>query len=388
MPVLVRAAAPKCIFRPQHRCRAMHSICKQRDRTLYDHRPRPTTTAMPTTRSLSSTAAGGEVAGDLTALLARVAAGDLSPAIAASQLAPLMVSGGAQAEDVGGFAKIDHDRRRRVGFPEVVFGDGKSAEQIADILAAMIREARTGGSVSAEAAAVHAAAAAAVATTAPVEAGDDATAATDDDSDATGGGSPIVATRVSPEKWSVISEALPGQLTYHADARIVSFGKPPQHRRAAGDGAPGVSKATSIGMVAVLSAGTSDLAVAEEAAVLAELAGAEVSRFHDVGVAGIHRLLGAIPFVQKAGVAICVAGMDGAMPGVVAGLVKCPVVAVPTSVGYGAAMSGLAPLLTMLNACAPGVSVVNIDNGFGAAAFAVKLLKSSKVAAATSETQQ
>ena len=102
-----------------------------------------------------------------------------------------------------------------------------------------------------------------------------------------------------------------------------------------------------------------------------------MSRFHDVGVAGIHRLLGVIPEVGQAGIAICVAGMDGAMPGVVAGLVKCPVVAVPTSVGYGAAMSGLAPLLTMLNACAPGVSVVNIDNGFGAAAFAIKLLKSS-----------
>ncbi|CBN78233.1 NCAIR mutase (PurE)-related proteins [Ectocarpus siliculosus] len=332
---------------------------------------------MPTTRSLSSTATGGEAAGDLPALLARVAAGDLSPATAASQLAPLLVSGGAQAEDVGGFAKIDHDRRRRVGFPEVVFGDGKSAEQITDILAAMIREARAGSRVAAEAAAVHAAAGNA--------------AAADDDGDATGGGgSPVVATRVSPEKWLVISDALPGQLTYHADARIVSFGEPPQRRRAAGDGAPGGSIATSIsiGTVAVLSAGTSDLAVAEEAAVLAELAGAEVSRFHDVGVAGIHRLLGAIPSVQKAGVAICVAGMDGAMPGVVAGLVKCPVVAVPTSVGYGAAMSGLAPLLTMLNACAPGVSVVNIDNGFGAAAFAVKLLKSSKVATATRETQQ
>lgn len=107
----------------------------------------------------------------------------------------------------------------------------------------------------------------------------------------------------------------------------------------------------------------------------------QVSRFHDVGVAGLHRLLAAIPSVERAGVAICVAGMDGAMPGVVAGLVKCPVVAVPTSVGYGAAMSGLAPLLTMLNACAPGVSVVNIDNGFGAAAFAVKLLKSGKATA-------
>lgn len=103
----------------------------------------------------------------------------------------------------------------------------------------------------------------------------------------------------------------------------------------------------------------------------------QVERFHDVGVAGIHRLLSAIPSVEQAGVAICVAGMDGAMPGVVAGLVKCPVIAVPTSVGYGAAMSGLAPLLTMLNACAPGVSVVNIDNGFGAAACAVKILNRS-----------
>ncbi|CAM9719806.1 unnamed protein product [Ectocarpus sp. 4 AP-2014] len=388
MPFLVCAAALKCVFRPQHPCRAMHFICK-RDRTLHHHRPRLTTTAVPAARSLSSAAAGGEATGDLPSLLARVAAGEVSPATAASQLAPLLVSGGAQAEDVGGFAKIDHDRRRRVGFPEVVFGDGKSAEQIADILAAMIREARDGSRVAAEAAAVRAAAAA-VAPTIPAEAGDDATAAAGDEADATagGGGSPVVATRVSPEKWSVISETLPGQLTYHADARIVSFGEPPQRRRAAGDGAPGGSIATSIGRVAVLSAGTSDLAVAEEAAVLAELAGAEVSRFHDVGVAGIHRLLGAIPSVQKAGVAICVAGMDGAMPGVVAGLVKCPVVAVPTSVGYGAAMSGLAPLLTMLNACAPGVSVVNIDNGFGAAAFAVKLLKSSKVAAATPETQQ
>ncbi|CAM9202879.1 unnamed protein product [Scytosiphon promiscuus] len=192
-----------------------------------------------------------------------------------------------------------------------------------------------------------------------------------------GGSSPIVATRVSPEKWSVLSQGLPGLLTYHADARIVSFGAPPAVAAAGGEDGDGSVK-HSIGKVAVLSAGTSDLAIAEEAAVLAELAGAEVTRFHDVGVAGIHRLLAAIPSVQECGVAICVAGMDGAMPGVVAGLVKCPVVAVPTSVGYGAAMSGLAPLLTMLNACAPGVSVVNIDNGFGAAAFAVKLLKSSK----------
>lgn len=183
-------------------------------------------------------------------MLARVAAGELSPGKAASQLAPLLVSGGAQAEDVGGFAKIDHDRRRRVGFPEVVFGDGKSAEQIVDILTAMIRETRRD------------------------EAGGEGAATSGAAGGGDGGGanasasiSPIVATRVSPEKWSLISRGLPGQLTYHSDARIVSFGAPPP-----------LGGSASIGKVAVLSAGTSDLAIAEEAAVLAELAGAEVRR--------------------------------------------------------------------------------------------------------------
>lgn len=193
-------------------------------------------------RSISSRAG---TAGDLSSLLARVATGDLSPDAAASQLAPLLVSGGAQAEDVGGFAKIDHDRRRRVGFPEVVFGDGKSAEQIMDILTAMIRDAGREGS-----------------TEAADTAGD--------------GGSPIVATRVSPEKWSVLSEGLPGQLTYHVDARIVSFAAPTALGGAAGGQAGDGSAKRSIGKVAVLSAGTSDLAIAEEAAVLAELSGAEV----------------------------------------------------------------------------------------------------------------
>ncbi|CAM9643485.1 unnamed protein product, partial [Hapterophycus canaliculatus] len=183
---------------------------------------------------------------DLSSLLARVAAGDLSPEAAASQLSPLLVSGGAQAEDVGGFAKIDHDRRRRVGFPEVIFGDGKSAEQMTHIFIAMIRDAEQEGSTKA--------------------------ADTDE-----GGGShrPIVATRVSPEKWAVLSEGLPGQLVYHAAARIVSFGAPPT-LAATGREAGDSSVKRSIGKVAVLSAGTSDLAIAEEAAVLAELAGAEV----------------------------------------------------------------------------------------------------------------
>ena len=212
-------------------------------------------------RTSSSSTAKGEAAGDLASVLARVAAGDLSPDAAASKLSPLLVSGGAQAEDVGGFAKVDHDRRRRVGFPEVVFGDGKSADQIVHILTAMIREQE-----SREASGEEAAGAAA---------------------------SPIVATRVSPEKWSGISRDLPGLLTYHEDARIVSFGAPPSLAgsgsgsgsggEAAGAGVPegassggGGGDFASIGKVAVLSAGTSDLAIAEEAAVLAELAGAEV----------------------------------------------------------------------------------------------------------------
>ena len=130
--------------------------------------------------------------------------------------------------------------------------------------------------------------------------------------------------------------------------------------------------------MAVLCAGTSDLAVAEEAAVTLELMGVKVVRLYDVGVAGLHRLLAHMPVVRGAQVTIVAAGMDGALPSVVGGLAKCPVVAVPTSVGYGAALSGLAPLLTMLNSCAPGVSVVNIDNGFGAAMVAVKMLGVNK----------
>lgn len=164
---------------------------------------------------------------DLPTILAKVAAGTLSPAMATDTLAPLLVSGGARAEDVGGYAKIDHDRHRRTGFPEVIFGEGKSAQHIVEILQAMVRD----GAASAQ----------------------------------EGMESPIVATRVSPEKWTAISATglLPAA-RYHADARIVFI--------------EGVeSKGDTIGKVAVLSAGTSDLCVAEEAAVLAELAGAEVS---------------------------------------------------------------------------------------------------------------
>jgi NCAIR mutase (PurE)-related protein len=129
------------------------------------------------------------------------------------------------------------------------------------------------------------------------------------------------------------------------------------------------------GNVTVVCAGTSDLPVAEEAAVTADALGATVGRVSDAGVAGLHRLLAHAEVMRRAGVVIAVAGMEGALPSVVAGLVGAPVVAVPTSVGYGAAFGGLAPLLAMLNACAPGVGVVNIDNGFGAALLAVRILR-------------
>lgn len=210
------------------------------------------------------------VGDDLSSLLDRVAVGDISPSAAASHLAPLLVSGGAVAENVGGFAKIDHDRGRRVGFPEVIFGEGKSASQVVDILNAMIRKGGCErGKVSATAADVDAETRSINRTSFP-----------------------IVATRISPEKWSEISASELCGLRYHPDARIVSFGGPQLLDPAAvvagiesPTGLPLKADAgelelaeSKIGNVAVLSAGTSDLAVAEEAAVLAELAGASVRR--------------------------------------------------------------------------------------------------------------
>jgi len=132
------------------------------------------------------------------------------------------------------------------------------------------------------------------------------------------------------------------------------------------------------GLIGILSAGTADLAVAEEAAVTAELSGFRVQRLWDVGVAGIHRLLSNRHLIESASVLIVVAGMEGALPSVVAGLADCPVIAVPTSIGYGASFGGLAPLLTMLNSCASGIGVVNIDNGFGAAVLAGQILRTAE----------
>jgi NCAIR mutase (PurE)-related protein len=210
-------------------------------------------------------------------------------------------------EDLG-FARVDHHRAARQGFPEVVLGLGKTPEQIAAIAAAIVQRGAT-----------------------------------------------LLVTRASHEAYQAVRTVVPAAI-YHADARLISL------RQA--DVSPGH------GQVLVVSAGTSDLPVAEEAACTASIMGNDVDRLYDVGVAGIHRLIGERARLNAARVVIVVAGMEGALPSVVGGLVAVPVIAVPTSVGYGASFGGIAALLGMLNSCASGVSVVNIDNGFGAANIA------------------
>ena len=160
----------------------------------------------------------------------------------------------------------------------------------------------------------------------------------------------LLITRVSQETFSAVREKIP-DVTYNSLSRSILLNRKRTTPR------PGIT---------VVTGGTADIPVAEEAAVTAELMGNKVERVHDIGVAGIHRLLDKLPRLRKAKVIIAVAGMEGALPSVIGGLVSTPIIAVPTSVGYGASFAGLAPLLTMLNSCAPGVAVVNIDNGFGA----------------------
>ena len=212
-----------------------------------------------------------------------------------------------------GFAQVDIDRLRRQGVPEVVYGAGKTAEQITAILSSL----REHGQL------------------------------------------PALATRVDAEKAAHVAEALGCDFTYFPAARIGRLGP-----ARAPDG---------IGTVVVAAAGTSDLPVAEEAAVTAETLGNEVTRLFDVGVAGLHRLLACADQLAGASVVVAVAGMEGALASVIGGLVSCPVIAVPTSVGYGAAFGGVSALLAMLNSCAAGVSVVNIDNGFGAGFLAHRI---------------
>ena len=238
-------------------------------------------------------------------LIDRVARGELDPATAKARLL-----GALRAEPYGdlGFARVDHHRSVRQGFPEVILGLGKTPVQIAAIAAEIVAR-----------------------------------------------GSTLLVTRAGEAAYEAVRASVPGA-TYHADARLITLRQQ--------DVSPGK------GVIIVAAAGTSDLPVAEEAALTADLMGNEVTRLYDVGVAGLHRLLGERERLAAARVIIVVAGMEGALPSVVAGLVSAPVIAVPTSIGYGASFGGIAALLGMLNSCASGVSVVNIDNGFGAASIA------------------
>lgn len=241
-------------------------------------------------------------------LLRQIEAGALKPEDAAEKLA------GLPYESLG-FATVDHHRSLRSGLPEVIYGAGKTPEQVAAIFE---RLAASGVSV--------------------------------------------LATRVTPEHEAAVRERLPNAV-WHETARCLTLQQ--------GDAPKG-------GRICVVSAGTSDLPVAEEAAVTAELFGAEVLRVCDVGVAGLHRLVAHLDTLRSADVVIACAGMEGAVASVVGGLVSVPVIAVPTSVGYGAAFEGVAALLGMLNACTPNVTVVNIDNGFGAAYTATLIARKAR----------
>ncbi|MGI6668920.1 MAG: nickel pincer cofactor biosynthesis protein LarB [Acetivibrionales bacterium] len=211
----------------------------------------------------------------------------------------------APFEDIG-FAKVDLHRKLRQGVAEVIYGAGKTPGQISAIIDAMLKN----------------------------------------------GQSTILITRLSPEVAEIIKNDAIYDLDYHAEAKIGIIGTIPEP-----DG---------IGKIVVATGGTSDIPVAEEAALTAEVLGNEVTRLYDVGVAGLHRLLAHMDEIMSASVIIAVAGMEGALASVIGGLADCPVIAVPASVGYGASFGGLSALLSMLNSCASGVSVVNIDNGFGA----------------------
>jgi len=253
-----------------------------------------------------------------------------------AQSRPTSTSSKSPSEILESFACLDHSRTQRTGFPEAVFAQGKTARQVATILDDM---AENVNKLLKEGVAQ----------------------------------SPILATRVSEELYNSVSKISlkNGVITYHETARIISM-------HASGLSSIDSSHMTKPhGKIIVACAGTTDLPVAEEAAVTLEAAGCNVERIYDVGVAGLHRIVSALPKIRHPDVdcIIVCAGMDGALPSVVGGLVEVPVVAVPTSVGYGASFSGVSAMLTMLNSCAPGVGVVNIDNGFGGAALAFKCMK-------------
>ena len=245
---------------------------------------------------------------DVQQLLDQVRTGGVSADLAARQILDMVNS--QTFQDLG-FARVDHQRALRQGFPEVVFGIGKTPEQIAAISREIISQGHT-----------------------------------------------LLVTRTTEEAFAAVRQVVPAA-EFQPLARTITCRQ--------GDVLPGR------GTILVAAAGTSDLPVAEEACVTAEVMGNTIDRLFDVGVAGLHRLLGEHMRLSAARAVIVVAGMEGALPSVIGGLVNVPVIAVPTSVGYGASFGGLAALLGMLNSCAAGVSVVNIDNGFGAAAIASRI---------------
>ena len=208
------------------------------------------------------------------------------------------------------YAKVDHHRQLRTGFPEVVFGLGKTPEQMAEIFSVLFGKHRK-----------------------------------------------ALATRATQEQFAAVRARVP-QAEYDAVSRTITAAEQPWEE---------------IGRVAVCCGGTADLPVAEEAVVTARMCGAAVERFYDIGVSGIHRLLAALPEIRKAHVVVVAAGMEGALPSVLAGQLDKPVIAIPTSVGYGANFGGVSSLLTMLNSCAAGIGVVNIDNGFGGGYLAAQI---------------
>lgn len=295
----------------------------------------------------------GQNESSLSQLLKQVEAGNLPAKEAENQIKSIWSATAAAAttesrtpdETLKSFANLDHRRSWRTGFPEAIFAAGKTPQQIAAILDDMadnvnkLIESKKEEDIDAH----HKA---------------------------------ILATRVDHALYEEISK-IPlknGTITYHKVARIISM-------RASGlvessSNTNHIPKKLS-GKIVVACAGTTDLPVAEEAAVTLEAAGCEVDRIYDVGVAGLHRIINALPRLRddKVDCVIVCAGMDGALPSVVAGLVSVPVVAVPTSIGYGACFGGVSAMLTMLNSCAPGVGVVNIDNGFGGAALAFKCVQ-------------
>ena len=242
---------------------------------------------------------------DVSDILRRVAAGECSIAEAEQALGPLLPT-----DDLG-YARVDLDRQRRCGLPEVIFGEGKTASQVLGIIASMLKAEQR-----------------------------------------------VYITRANETLYERIEEQHP-EARYHPEARIVTLGDS--------------STNYPVGRIAVVCAGTSDIPVAEEAALTAEWMGARVERIHDAGVAGLHRLTGHLPTLRACRVVVVAAGMEGALPSVVGGLLDCPIIAVPTSIGYGANLKGVTTLLAMMNSCVAGISVVNIDNGFGAGVAAAMI---------------